>query len=254
MHFVSALLLSLFLSAFFSLHFILISWGEYRGLGSSTTPGGGQVCLRKCGGSLERRQGIVRGVCVWVCDTYQDHSPIWLYSLHQQGSLRPFTQTLGQTSMRNLSSSGEKDESVAPLSHFSFLDAMYYSFGTFFFSIQGLIQVFVICYCCFLFAIRCLWYSVVINRLLFASVCAANWQNSPSLIAVMRCAIMETGVSWICCQKPLLGHVSLLMLLRLSKPLPPPAPPCAPVNDVTMENSQWDQSSINRRWLDGDPL
>lgn len=80
--------------------------------------GGGYVCV--CGAWAGDSEG-----CVW--DTYQDHSPIWLYILPHQGSLRPL----------NLSSSGENN-----LSHLSFLDAMFSKF----LSIQGLFQVFVICF------------------------------------------------------------------------------------------------------------
>lgn len=75
-------------------------------------------------------------------------------------------------------------------------------------------------------------------------------------------AVKETGVSWICCPKPFLGSVSLLLLLLLSLRLSKPVPLLSsyrlslfsPVNDVTTENSQWNRSYISRRWLDGNPL
>lgn len=46
----------------------------------------------------------------------------------------------------------------------------------------------------------------------------------------VRWSIVDTGVSWLCCLKPLLGPVSSsLMLLRLSKPLPPSLPSLPPL-------------------------
>lgn len=216
--------LSCSLSLFFSLPSLSLSIlsrtvGESIRVGKlDHTWGRAEVCV--WGGSLEREQGIVRG----VCDTYQDHSPIWLYILLHQGSPRPSFPDCGTDWRKFFFKARLCAWSIALRSHFSFLNAIYLRFRTvfflLFFSIQGLsvsVTSFLICF-------LCLSYSVS-NRLFMAPVCAANRLNSPPASSVIRPAIVcldsvvqnPCGVTWCCwgCQSPSLPSPALSVLLLM---------------------------------------